>query len=287
LTLQKQSAAIKEKMLGFEHPSVAASYNNLGQIYKVLNKNEIALRYFNRAYQIWLKTLGENHQNLTRVLYNLADLNKIKGDYNSALSFYNLCQKILNHNYPKGHPDQINVFINASVVHECLLDFDGAICLLDKAKLIADKFLLKDSSRYAVLMNNYSCIFKKQNKIALAIENAELSKNILEQHVGINHPETALVYLNLGDLFYLSNQYNQSVKYLNKAYRIFKIDLYESMPMIDTCIGLGELFWKNDKIKKAELFFREALDLLNKISKKNKTNSNKEYFSLLKTYGIQ
>lgn len=286
LILQKQSAAIKEKSLGFEHPSVAASYNNLGQIYKGLNKNEIALRYFNRAYQIWLKTLGENHQNLSMVIYNLADLCRLKGDYTQALDYYNKCIGILKFNYPKGHPNEINVFINASVVHECLLDFDGAISLLDKAKLIADKFLLKDSSHYAVLMNNYSCIFKKQNKIALAIEYAELSKNILEHHVGINHPETALVYLNLGDIYYISDKYSQSIKYYNKAYRIFKHDLHESMSMIDTCMGIGELLSKNGKKVKAEIFFRGALVLLNKLSKNNKTKILKEYFSLLKDYGI-
>ena len=53
--------AIREKVLGKNHPDVANSLNNLAVLYYELGKYAAAEPLYHRSLAIWGKTLGEDH----------------------------------------------------------------------------------------------------------------------------------------------------------------------------------------------------------------------------------
>ena len=76
----ERALELREKALGPEHPDVAASLNNLGDLYGEKGDYAKAEPLFQRALDIWEKALGPEHPDVARSLNNLATLYLVKGD---------------------------------------------------------------------------------------------------------------------------------------------------------------------------------------------------------------
>jgi len=75
----QRALAIREKVLGAEHPHTATSLNNLAELYRSQGKYEQAEPLYQRALAIYEKVLGAEHSHTTTVRENYAELlQKIK-----------------------------------------------------------------------------------------------------------------------------------------------------------------------------------------------------------------
>ena len=63
--LYERSLAINEKMLGGEHPDIAASLNGLASLHHAQGEYSKAAQVLKRALQISAKVLGEEHPEVT------------------------------------------------------------------------------------------------------------------------------------------------------------------------------------------------------------------------------
>ncbi len=72
--LYQRSLAIKEKVLGPEHPAVATSLNNLALLYGNQGKYAQAESLYRRALFVFTKALGPDHPNVAASLGNYAVL---------------------------------------------------------------------------------------------------------------------------------------------------------------------------------------------------------------------
>jgi tetratricopeptide (TPR) repeat protein len=88
-----------------EHPDVAASLNNLAQLYKAQGRYADAEPLFKRSLAISEKTLGPDHPNVAASLNNLAQLYKAQGRYAEAEPLYErslaISEKALGPDNPK------------------------------------------------------------------------------------------------------------------------------------------------------------------------------------------
>ncbi len=82
--LYKRSLAIREKVLGPEHPGVAQSLNNLAALYKAQGQYAEAEPLYQRALAIREKALGSEHPHVAQSLNNLAGLYEAQGRYAEA-----------------------------------------------------------------------------------------------------------------------------------------------------------------------------------------------------------
>ena len=71
---------IELKVLGPEHPDVAASYNNLGTVYTEQGKQEEALGAHSKALEIRLKVFGDVHPKVARTKHNMGLVLKATGN---------------------------------------------------------------------------------------------------------------------------------------------------------------------------------------------------------------
>ena len=76
--------AIREKALGFDHPDVAQSLNNLATLYGDQGKYTEAEPLYKRALKIQENTLGKDHPDVATLLENIAELYKKIGKEEEA-----------------------------------------------------------------------------------------------------------------------------------------------------------------------------------------------------------
>ena len=72
--LYKEALAIRKKVFGDEHPSVAESLNNLAGLLYSQGKINEAIPYFKETITIFKKVYGDEHPNVATALNNLAEL---------------------------------------------------------------------------------------------------------------------------------------------------------------------------------------------------------------------
>jgi tetratricopeptide (TPR) repeat protein len=63
--------AIREKVLGKEHPDTATTYNNIAGVYRAQSQYEEALEWYRKAYRIYIQVLGETHPYTQRTRGNM------------------------------------------------------------------------------------------------------------------------------------------------------------------------------------------------------------------------
>jgi len=64
LEYHQKALAIREKVLGVNHPDIAQSYNNIGTLYYLMEDLNKAQEYVSKAIEIWQKALPANHPDL-------------------------------------------------------------------------------------------------------------------------------------------------------------------------------------------------------------------------------
>ena len=72
----ERALAIREKVLGAEHPDTASSLNNLAGLYYAQGEYAQALPLFQRALAIYEQVLGKDHPHTKTVRENYAQLHK-------------------------------------------------------------------------------------------------------------------------------------------------------------------------------------------------------------------
>ena len=74
--LHKRALAIKEKAVGPDHPSVAASLNNMAEQYDAKGQYALAEPLYRRSLAIWEKVLGPEHADVAECLQLVGGLLK-------------------------------------------------------------------------------------------------------------------------------------------------------------------------------------------------------------------
>jgi tetratricopeptide (TPR) repeat protein len=92
--LLQRALAIRESVLGPEHPDTATSLNNLAELYHSQGKYEQAEPLFQRALAIRERVLGPEHPDTANTLNNLASLYQDQGMYEQAEPLYQRAQAI-------------------------------------------------------------------------------------------------------------------------------------------------------------------------------------------------
>src|SRR5690606_13025540 len=88
----ERALAIREKVLGPDHPDTAQSLNNLGLLLKTMGDYGGARGYYERALAIAEKVLGPEHPDTAGSLNNLGLLLRGMGHYGGARSY---CERAL------------------------------------------------------------------------------------------------------------------------------------------------------------------------------------------------
>jgi tetratricopeptide (TPR) repeat protein len=95
---------ICQKTVPPNHPTLANSYNNIGNVHDIMSEYVKALSFYKKALEIKQKTLSPNHPSLATSYNNIGDVYNSMGEYSKALSFYECVLDILQRSLPANHP---------------------------------------------------------------------------------------------------------------------------------------------------------------------------------------
>ena len=154
----RRALALRERVLGSEHPDVAASCNNLAALYRAQGRYEAAEPLYQRALALRERVLGPEHPNVAQSCNNLAALYEAQGRYEAAEPLHQralaLCERVLG---PE-HPDVATSCNNLAALYRVQGRYEVAEPLYQRALALRERVLGPEHPEVATVIKNYSAL---------------------------------------------------------------------------------------------------------------------------------
>ena len=193
LKWHEKALAIREKVLGLEHPNTATSYNNIAAVYDNQGNYDKALKGYEKALAIQEKVLGLEHPDTANSYNNIATVYYNQGDYDKALKGCERALAIQKKVLGLEHPDTAISYNNVAFVLSRQGDYDKALKKYEKALTIKEKVLGLEHPSTANSYNNIATVYYNQGDYAKALKKYEKALAILEKVLGLEHSKTIAI----------------------------------------------------------------------------------------------
>ncbi|CAF1163894.1 unnamed protein product [Rotaria sordida] len=108
LSSYERAVAIQQQLLPPNHPDLAASYNNIGNVHADMRQYSQALSSHEKALAIRQHSLPSTHPDLASTYNNIGNVYYNINDYHKARTFYKYAVEIAQRSLPSYHPDLQN-----------------------------------------------------------------------------------------------------------------------------------------------------------------------------------
>ena len=203
-----EAKEIYQKTVGKDHPSYAASLNNLALLYTYMGNYSAAEPLYLEAKTICERVPGKDHPSYVASLNNLALLYQSMGNYAAAVPLYRESKAIWER-VPEGkdHPNYATSLNNLALLYESMGNYSAAEPLFLEAKAIFERIPGgKDHPYYAASLNNLALLYQSMGNYGAAEPLVLEAKAIIERVRGKDHPDYATSLNNLALLYtYMGN----------------------------------------------------------------------------------
>jgi tetratricopeptide (TPR) repeat protein len=162
--LARRGLAIRERLLGPNHPDVAADLAALAPILDGLLKRQEAAEMLLRAIGILERAYGPDHYDIAVALNNLAALRYAEGNREESFRLYERSLAMKEKLLGPEHPDVATTLNNMAVLRKSEGDREEAGRLYGRALAIFEKSLGPDHPKTVTCRANYE--LQKTNKFA-------------------------------------------------------------------------------------------------------------------------
>ena len=258
--LYERALAIREQMLGEQHPSTATSLNNLAELYGAQGKYVEAEPLYERALAIYEQVLGEEDPSTLMSLNNLAGFYNVQGKYWEAEPLYKRALVISEQVLGEQHPDTAMSLNNLAMLYDAQKKYGEAEPLYKRALAIREQVLGEQHADTAASLNNLGELYREQGKYEEAESLYKRALVIYEQVLGEQHPDTASCFNNLAALYREQGKYGEAESLYKRALEICEQVLGEQHPDTASSLNnLAALYDAQKKYGKAEPFYARAL----------------------------
>lgn len=278
LQYYQKALKIREKILPEFHVSIAKSYANIGLYYQYISKNNQAIIYYKKALAIYQKKNGLETQNISGIYNNLGNVYDALQKYDFALNCYKKALTITIKNKGKNHLYASFGYLNIGDTYRNLKQLKLALEYTEKALFI----LKKEEHSYglSIVYQNIGVNYYDKGELDKALQYYKKSLKLKQKLHGDNHPEVAVIYVNIGIIIQNYNL-NKSLTYFNKALHIYKEVFGENhFGIADIYESLGINFLLKKEYETALTYHHKSLEIRKKILNKNHTNMARSYYNL-------
>jgi len=266
LASQKQALAIKEPILGPDHPEAAISSHNLASIYRSLGRLPEAREALEKAIKIQEKTFGPNHPDLASSYNDLSLIYLGLGQLDRALAFQlkdvAISEKVLG----SDHPSLASSYNNLSLIYRALGQLDRALAFQLKTTEIFEKVLSPDHPELAQSYNNLSGIYQDLGQLDLALDFQLKTVKISETVLDPNHSLLALAYNNLSLIYKALGQLDRALAFQLKTLEIKEKVLGSDHPSLAASYNNLSLIYRDMKKYDPALdYARRAVAIMQKL----------------------
>jgi tetratricopeptide (TPR) repeat protein len=180
-----------------EESGKAPIYGNLGCIKDDLGEYQEAIRFYEKALEIYKKTRPPNHPDLGSFYNNIGLVYSNMGDYSKALSSYEKALAIRQQSLPPNHPDLGASYNNIGLVHDSMGDYSKALSSYEKALAIQQQSFPSNHPDSGASYNNIGSVYKNMGDYLKAHSFYERAVEIAQQSLPSNHPNLQMIRRNL------------------------------------------------------------------------------------------
>jgi tetratricopeptide (TPR) repeat protein len=218
----ERALAIREKVLGPDHPDTAHSLCILGLLLQDQGdyQTQTARPYFERALRIQEEVLGPDHPHTALSLNNLALLLRAQGDYEVARAYAERALAIYEKVLGPDHPETATSLSTLGLLLQDLGDYEAAQSYLERALAIQEEVLGPDHPVTAICLNQLAWLLKAQGDYEAARPYAERALAIFEAVKGPDHRHTASSLDILATLLKAQGDFEAARPYAERALAI-------------------------------------------------------------------
>jgi CHAT domain-containing protein len=263
--LLQRAVAIREKVLGPEHPALSESLCDLGIILREAGDTTRALPLLERAVAITEKVRGSEHPELVRLLRSLAHVHTAMGDDAGAEKILErtlgLAEMVL------GKDDiQVAKILNNLAVVRANLEASAPIRpLYQRSLAISEKALGPDHPDVATMMVNLANLHTVSGEFAEATALYERALAIYEKALGPESSWVAWTLTNLGGLYVDMGTYTEGVAVFRRALSAYEKSLGPDHPETGYLVmNLGGALAATGEFAQAKPLLEHALAIAEK-----------------------
>ncbi|MBD2354903.1 tetratricopeptide repeat protein [Tolypothrix sp. FACHB-123] len=288
IPLAERALAIREKLLGKEHPDVATSLNNLAVLYESQGNYAKAEPLHLRSLAIREKVLGKEHPNVAESLNNLALLYELQGSYAKAEPLYLRSLAIREKVLGKEHPDVATSLNNLAGLYSSQGNYAKAEPLYLRSLAIREKVLGKEHPDVAQSLNNLAELYSLQGNYAKAESLYLRSLAIWEKVLGKEHPNVATSLNNLAVLYKSQGNYAKAKSLYLRSLAIWEKVLGKEHPNVAQSLNnLALLYESQGNYAKAEPLYLRSLAIREKVLGKEHPDVATSLNNLATLYRVQ
>jgi tetratricopeptide (TPR) repeat protein/transcriptional regulator with XRE-family HTH domain len=263
--LFERALAIRKKVLGPEHPSTAASLNNLALLLRAQGDLAAARPLLERALAIHENSLGPDHPLTATNLNNLALLLQGQGDLAAAWPLHERALATRKKALGLEHPDTAQSLSNLAFLLWGEGDLAAARPLYECALAICERALGPEHPDTATNLNNLAFLLGVEGDLAAARPLHERALAIREKALGPEHPDTATSLNNLALLLQAEGEFAAARPLLERALAIFEKALGPDHPLTAGSLNnLAELLRAQGDLAAARPLYERALAICGK-----------------------
>jgi CHAT domain-containing protein/Flp pilus assembly protein TadD len=255
IPLAERALAIREEVLGKDHPVVAGSLMTLALLYQTKGDFAKAESLYVRVLAIAGKELGVDHPRVADLLNNLALLYLEKGDVAKAepllVRALSIREKVLGID----HPDVASSLNHLAELYRRKGDYAKAEPLLVRALAINEKALGADHPDVAMSLNDLASVYDARGDYAKAESLYVRALAIREKALDAEHIYISTSLNNLATLYLVRGDYAKAEPLFVRALTIREKVLGRDHTSVATLLNnLALLYWATGDYSKAIAF---------------------------------
>ncbi|MBP5540266.1 MAG: tetratricopeptide repeat protein [Bacteroidales bacterium] len=256
--------SLAKEVYGEEHEEIANAFNNIAEIYRVLNNYSKALEFLFKALAIDEKILGKKHDNIAAIYNNIGGVYWDQGNYPLALLYFHKSLDVVLSLFGKDNLHTAITYNNIGTVYEAQHEYTMSLAYLQDALEIRKDLLGETHPDTTATYNNIGAVYWKQGNASKALEYFNLALSIDEKELGVKHPATATDYNNIGLVYKSIEDYSIALEYYLKAMAIReKVFGEDNINTAYSYNNIGVTYREMGDYNKSEEYLNKALVIFN------------------------
>ncbi len=247
---------LSEKEIHKFKKSIAASLNNIGNIYEEKGDYAKAMGYYTKSLKNY-EGIGVK-EGIAKSLNNIGLIYNKQGDFAKAIDYHTRSLKI---NEELGVEKSIAVSLNnIGIIYQEQGDYAKAIDYYTRSLKIKEK--IGNKNGIANSLNNIGLIYNKQGDFAKAIDYHIRSLKISEK-IG-NKNGIAMSLNNIGNIYEEKGDYAKAIDYHTRSLKMTK-EIGDKKGIAGSLINIGDIYYEQGDYAKALKKKTKALSIAQEI----------------------
>ncbi|HYI00212.1 tetratricopeptide repeat protein, partial [Hyalangium sp.] len=212
-----RALALREKILGPEHPHTTLSLSNLGRALQGLGRYEEARQANARALALREKILGPEHPANAFALMNLGHAYQALGHYEEARQTYERALALREKALGPDDPLSDSAFIGLGRTLWALGRYKEALEAHERALALREKTQGPEAVGVALILTHMGAVLRELGRSEEARQRYEQALALQEKALGPRHPKVASSLLGLGELHLTLGKPSEALPLLERA----------------------------------------------------------------------